>query len=66
MSNLLNNAIKFTTAEKGIIKIIVEEKYDDGKRVHINVKDTGNGIDSSIIPTSIFKILLLNQKEELV
>ena len=49
LSNLLNNAIKFTTAEKGIIKIIVEVKYDDGKRVHINVKDTGNGIDSSII-----------------
>ena len=49
LSNLLNNAIKFTTAEKGIIKIIVEKKHDDTEKVYIHIKDTGNGIDSSII-----------------
>jgi signal transduction histidine kinase len=50
LTNLLNNAIKFISTY-GIIKIIVEAeaKYDDGKRVHIKVKDTGSGIDSSII-----------------
>jgi signal transduction histidine kinase len=48
LSNLLNNAIKFTT-EKGIIKIIVEKKCDDVKKVYIHIKDIGNGIDSSII-----------------
>jgi len=45
---LINNAIKFTT--KGIVKITVELKYDDGKKVHISIKDTGSGIDLSIIP----------------
>ena len=46
--NLINNAIKFTT--KGIIKIIVEKRYDDEEKVYVNVKDTGSGIDLSIIP----------------
>jgi two-component system sensor histidine kinase VicK len=52
VSNLLNNAIKFTT--KGIVKIIVEKKYDDEK-VYIHLKDTGSGIDSSIIPNLFSK-----------
>ncbi len=47
VSNLLNNAIKFTN--EGIIKIIVEKK-DEKRKVYINVKDAGSGIDSSIIP----------------
>lgn len=52
LSNLLNNAIKFTSSslvtaeEMGIIKIIVEKK-EEGK-VHVHVKDNGNGVDSSI------------------
>jgi two-component system sensor histidine kinase VicK len=46
ISNLLDNAIHFT--KEGIIKIIVERKYDE-ERVHINVKDSGSGIDPSII-----------------
>jgi two-component system sensor histidine kinase VicK len=51
LSNLLNNAIKFTSSseeEQGIIKIIVE-KIDEEKKVYVNVKDNGKGIDSSII-----------------
>jgi signal transduction histidine kinase len=45
ISNLLNNAIKFT--EEGIIKILVEKKPDEQKVV-VSIKDTGSGIDSSI------------------
>jgi signal transduction histidine kinase len=51
LSNLLNNAIKFTSSskeEQGIIKIIVE-KIEEEKKVYVNVKDNGKGIDSSII-----------------
>jgi two-component system, OmpR family, sensor histidine kinase VicK len=47
VSNLLNNAIKFTT--KGIIKIIIE-KNEIEKKVYISVKDSGSGIETSIIP----------------
>lgn len=52
LSNLLNNAIKFTSSsvgEEGIIKIIVEKKNAEKGKVHIHVKDNGKGIDSSII-----------------
>ena len=52
LSNLINNAIKFTTV--GIIKIIVEEKNEEGK-VYIHVKDSGSGIDLSIIPNLFSK-----------
>jgi two-component system, OmpR family, sensor histidine kinase VicK len=52
VSNLINNAIKFTT--KGIIKIIVEKKYDQ-ENAYIHIKDTGSGIDSSIIPNLFSK-----------
>jgi len=50
LSNLINNAIKFTSSAEGIVKIIVEKKYDDEEKVHVDIKDNGNGIDSSIIP----------------
>ncbi|MDR4489451.1 MAG: HAMP domain-containing sensor histidine kinase [Candidatus Nitrosocosmicus sp.] len=46
ISNLLNNAIKFT--EEGVIKILVEKKSDEQKVV-VSIKDTGSGIDSSIV-----------------
>jgi signal transduction histidine kinase len=55
LSNLLNNAIKFTDSsseaeeETGIIKIIVEKKENEEGKVHIHVKDNGKGIDPSII-----------------
>jgi two-component system, OmpR family, sensor histidine kinase VicK len=53
LSNLINNSIKFTSAE-GIITIIVEEKYEEGK-VDVTVKDSGSGIDSFIIPNLFSK-----------
>ena len=46
ISNLLNNAIKFT--EEGVIKILIEKKSDEQKVV-VSIKDTGSGIDSSIV-----------------
>ena len=51
VSNLVSNAIKFTQA--GTISIISLEtkKQEDGKdHVVISVKDTGQGIDSEILP----------------
>jgi signal transduction histidine kinase len=48
ISNMLSNSIKFTN--KGTIEIIIEKKdEDDKKKVLINIKDTGHGIDPSII-----------------
>jgi len=53
ISNLLNNAIKFTN--EGSISISVEKKKDNEneekyKEVIISVKDTGTGIDLDIFP----------------
>ncbi len=50
ISNLLNNAIKFT--KKGIVFIGIEENKQESlqKFVVITVKDTGTGIDSEILP----------------
>jgi two-component system sensor histidine kinase VicK len=49
--NLLNNAIKFT--EEGTISIDVkaaEENNDDDDVIIVSIKDTGDGIDSEIMP----------------
>jgi len=52
ISNLLSNAIKFT--QKGMITISVEKddnnRNDNRNWVIVNVKDTGEGIDVSILP----------------
>ena len=50
ISNLLDNAIKFT--KKGVISITseVEEKDKDDKKVIISVKDSGSGINNEIFP----------------
>ena len=47
ISNLLNNAIKFT--EEGTISIIAR-KSADSQEVVVSVKDTGCGIDYEILP----------------
>jgi signal transduction histidine kinase len=50
ISNLLNNAIKFTT--EGSITIIVERKKANmhNNEIVVSIKDTGTGIDSEILP----------------
>lgn len=51
ISNLIDNAIKFTNNEKnnerGIISITLEKK---GNQAIVSVKDTGRGIDHEILP----------------
>ena len=47
ISNLLNNSIKFT--KKGSISINMERKEDE-QQIIISVKDTGEGINSEILP----------------
>ena len=51
ISNLLDNAIKFTK-EEGTISIEVEKKKDSNNKevVIVSIKDTGSGIDSEILP----------------
>lgn len=50
ISNLLNNAIKFT--KKGMVSIGLEQGKDNSlqKFVVVTVKDTGTGIDSEMLP----------------
>ena len=62
ISNLINNAIKFTKEEEGgTISIVVEKKKKDinndnntkeeeEQKVIVSIKDTGTGIDSEIFP----------------
>nr|MDQ3976204.1 ATP-binding protein [Thermoproteota archaeon] len=45
ISNLLSNAVKFT--KEGTISIVLEKK---DSKVTFNIKDTGSGIDSEILP----------------
>jgi signal transduction histidine kinase len=47
ISNLISNAVKFTTKEKGSILVLVEKKESE---VIVGVKDTGQGIDPEILP----------------
>ena len=47
ISNLLNNAIKFT--EQGDITISTEKEEKYGKEVIVKVKDSGSGIDPDIM-----------------
>jgi two-component system sensor histidine kinase VicK len=57
ISNLLNNAIKFTKveAEDKTITIIVDNK--DDKAVVVSVEDTGSGIDPEIFPKLFSKFI---------
>jgi hypothetical protein len=52
ISNLINNAIKFTSQSGGIISVTTEKRNnkDGNQEVIINVKDTGEGIHPEIIP----------------
>jgi two-component system, OmpR family, sensor histidine kinase VicK len=48
ISNLLNNAIKFT--EEGTISVSTEVKGNNKREVFVIIKDTGQGIDPEIEP----------------
>lgn len=50
ISNLLDNAIKFTKEGEISITCEVEEKDADDKNVIISVRDSGSGINSEIFP----------------
>ena len=52
ISNLINNAIKFTSQSGGIISVTTEKRNnkDENQEVIIAVKDTGEGIHPEIIP----------------
>jgi signal transduction histidine kinase len=56
ISNLINNSIKFTQKEGGIISVFVENREtnkdnEEGKEtVVVSVKDNGTGIDREIMP----------------
>ena len=52
ISNLLNNAIKFTN--EGTISIIAEKK---DSQVFVSIKDTGEGIDPEIFPQLFSKFV---------
>jgi two-component system, OmpR family, sensor histidine kinase VicK len=69
ISNLLNNAIKFTQMEKSeearIISVTLEEKkYDDdnSKEVIVSIRDTGIGIAPEIMPRLFTKFATKSEK----
>ena len=66
VSNLLDNAIKFTK-EEGTISIVVEKKKDSSNNnnkevVIVSIKDTGSGIDSDILPRLFTKFVSKSSK----
>jgi signal transduction histidine kinase len=52
ISNLMDNAIKFTKEEGGIVSINIkkEEEEENDSWVIVSIKDTGSGIDPEIMP----------------
>ena len=62
INNLLNNAIKFT--KKGTISTSLEknkEQHGDKEYIVVGVKDTGQGIDSEILPNPFTKFATKSQ-----
>src|ERR671910_1395366 len=49
ISNLVENAIKFTKEQGGSVSINIKRK-ENGSWVIVSIKDTGSGIDSEIMP----------------
>jgi signal transduction histidine kinase len=57
ISNLLNNAVKFTKDEEGIITVMIEKKdhekeeeQHNNQEIVVSIQDTGQGIDPQIFP----------------
>ena len=67
ISNLLNNAVKFTKDEpEGTISISCQRKDEDDNNNNnyllVNVKDTGKGIDHEIFPRLFSKFITTTSK----
>ena len=61
ISNLLNNAIKFT--KEGTISVTLEKKKEDNQQeVLVSVKDSGTGIHSDILPRLFSKFATKAEK----
>lgn len=52
ISNLLGNAIKFTSnqVEGGSVSVTLEENHNNLEEVIVNIRDTGEGIHQEILP----------------
>ena len=64
VSNLLDNAIKFTKAEGNITIMIKKEgeaQNNNNQWVIVSIKDTGSGIDSEIFPRLFTKFATRSQ-----
>jgi two-component system sensor histidine kinase VicK len=57
ISNLLNNAIKFTARGEITISVIELEHYDENGEIQINIKDTGTGLSPAILPKLFSKFV---------
>lgn len=61
ISNLLNNAIKFTARGEITISVIELKHYDDDDDgngdIQINIKDTGTGLSPAILPNLFSKFV---------
>jgi signal transduction histidine kinase len=58
ISNLMNNAIKFTL--KGTI-IVTTKKEEENNEIIVSIKDTGSGIDPEIMPKLFSKFATKSQ-----
>ena len=62
ISNLLNNAVKFTPEEGGGIISVILEQNKNPKEIIVKIKDTGIGIDSEIMPRLFTKFATKSEK----
>ena len=61
ISNLLNNAIKFTEERRGDVYVAAEEKEKADQVVVVTIKDRGIGIDPEILPRLFTKFATKSQ-----
>ena len=65
ISNLLDNAIKFTKAGTILVELAIrknEKKIADNNQVIVSIKDEGPGIDPSIMPKLFTKFASKSEK----
>src|SRR5215831_4228150 len=62
ITNLLSNAIEFTAEGTILVSIEKDKINNDNKWIIVSVKDTGHGIDSSILPRLFTKFTSTSYK----